>query len=192
MLTVLFCNFIIEMKNVEIDGFAFELFISSNQILNKIKDLAKQLTHVYADDFPMCLVVLNGASVFANTLLRHLNPSVEVHMITVKSYDGMKSNSLDFNDIPVNLVKDKKILLIEDIVDTGKTLSFLRNMLTKNAAKQVHCVTLLFKPKKYNYDLLPEHIGFNIGEEFIVGYGMDLNEKGRELKNIYKNIIYQN
>ena len=104
----------------------------------------------------------------------------------------MKSNSVNFNDLPVSLVKDKKILLIEDVVDTGKTLSCIRNMLMKNGAQQVHCVTLLFKPKKYNYDLLPEHIGFNIGEEFIIGYGMDLNEKGRELKNIYKNIICQN
>ena len=145
MLTVLFCNFIIEMKNVEIDGFAFELFIPSSQIASKIKDLAKQLSHAYPDDFPMCLVILNGASVFAKNLLRYLDPFVEVHMITVKSYSGMKSNSINFNDLSVGLVKDKKILLIEDIVDTGKTLSFLRNMLMKNGAQQVHCVTLLFK-----------------------------------------------
>ena len=79
------------------------------------------------------------------------------------------------------------VLLIEDIVDTGNTLSFLKTELIKNGAKQVECVTLLFKPMKYNYDSLPEYIGFNIGPEFVVGFGMDLNQKGRDLEDIYKN-----
>ena len=181
------------MKNLNIDGLSFELFLSFDQISNKIIDLSRQLKKAYSEDFPLCLIVLNGASVFANELLKQLDSSTEFSLVKVKSYNGMQNeDQVSVEYLPLDLVKNRKVLLIEDIVDTGNTLSFLRNELKKNGVIQIDCVTLLFKPKKYNYDLLPEYIGFNIGEEFVVGFGMDLNQKGRELKNIYKNIIYQN
>ena len=137
--------------------------------------------------------MLSGASVFANELLKHLDSSVEVSLVKVKSYNGIQNTGdVLVEYLPLDLIKNRKVLLIEDIVDTGDTLFFLRNELKKNGVIKIDCVTLLFKPEKYNYDLLPEYIGFNIGEEFVVGFGMDLNQKGRELKDIYKNIIYQN
>ena len=179
------------MKNLNIDGLSFELFLSCDQISHKIMELSRQLKNAYLEDFPLCLIVLNGASVFANELLKHLDSSVEVDFVKVKSYNGIKNTDAILAEyLPLDLVKNRKVLLIEDIVDTGNTLSFLRNELKKNGVMQIDCVTLLFKPKKYNYDVLPEYVGFNIGEEFVIGFGMDLNQKGRELKDIYKNIIY--
>ena len=82
--------------------------------------------------------------------------------------------------------------MIEFFVDSGLTLDFLRKELLSCGAKSVECVTLLFKSTKYLYSKEPEYVGFSIGEEFVVGYGMDLNEKGRDLSSIYKNIIHQN
>ena len=181
------------MKNVNIDGLNFELFLSFDKISNKIIELSRQLKNAYLEDFPLCLIVLSGASVFANELLKHLDSSVEVSLVKVKSYNGIQNTGdVLVEYLPLDLIKNRKVLLIEDIVETGDTLFFVRNELKKNGVIKIDCVTLLFKPEKYNYDLLPEYIGFNIGEEFVVGFGMDLNQKGRELKDIYKNIIYQN
>jgi len=181
------------MNNIEINGLKFEILISSEEILNKINFLAQQLKDTYRDDWPVCLIVLNGAAVFASGLLQHLESSVEVSLVKVKSYDGMKtSGEILIEYLPYSIIKNKKVLLIEDIVDTGLTLNFLKKELKKHGAKKVECVTLLFKPTKYNYNIMPDYIGFYIGDEFVVGYGMDFYETGRDLKNIYKNIIHQN
>ena len=111
----------------------------------------------------------------------------------VKSYDGIKSTkSISVEHLPYDIIKNREILLIEDIVDTGFTLNFLKKELKKHGAKNIECVTLLFKPDKYNFPIEPDYVGFSIGKEFVVGYGMDFNEKGRDLSSIYKNIIHQN
>jgi len=181
------------MQNIEIDGLYFETLISSNKISSKINHLFKKLESKYKDNWPLCLIVLNGAAVFASRLLRNVPNSVHVSLVKVKSYDGIESKkSISVDYLPYDIIKNKNVLLIEDIVDTGLTLNFLKKELKKNGAKNVECVTLLFKPTKYTYSKKPEYIGFNIGEEFVVGYGMDFNEKGRELTSIYKNIINQN
>jgi len=181
------------MKNVEIDGLNFEIFISLKEIKRKITYLANLVKETYKDEWPVCLVVLNGAVVFAHELLNQLDSSIEFSLIKVHSYHGTESTGkIHLDYFPYDIVKDNKILLIEDIVDTGFTLNFLKKELKKHGAKHVECITLLFKKKEYNYKELPEYIGFQIGQEFVVGYGMDLNQKGRDLKNIYKSVIYQN
>ncbi len=181
------------MERVEIDGLNFEILISSKKIIEKIDLIFKQLNLKYKDNWPLCLIVLNGGAVFASRLLKDLENSVHVSLVKVKSYDGLKSTkhiSVDY--LPYDIIKNKEILLIEDIVDTGFTLNFLKKELKNHGAKNVECVTLLFKPSKYNYPVKPEYIGFSIGEEFVVGYGMDFNQKGRDLVSIYKNVIHQN
>ena len=181
------------MKSIEIDGLSFEVLISTNDILDRVVNLSSLVKDSYKDELPLCLIVLNGAAVFANELLKYLDPLIEVSLIKVKSYDGVNSSakiSLDY--FPKNLIKDRKVLLIEDVVDTGLTLDFLRKELLLHSAQSVECITLLFKPTKYKYQKKPDYIGFYIGDEFVVGYGMDLNQKGRSLKNIYRNIIHQN
>jgi len=193
MLLYLFCNFTINMKNIEIDGLHFELFLSIGDIEKKVLDLANQLKRIYKDEWPVCLIVLNGAVVFAHQLLKHLDPAIEFSLIKVNSYDGVNSTGKVVMDhFPYDIIKNQRILLIEDIVDTGSTLSFLKKELKKNGAKGIECITLLFKKNKYEYNIPPEYIGFTIGDEFVVGYGMDLDQKGRDLKNIYKSVIHQN
>ena len=181
------------MKNIEIDGLHFEIFLSLNDIENKVVDLAHELKGRYQDEWPVCLIVLNGAVVFAYELLKYLDSSIQFSLIKANSYNGINSTGqILIEYFPYDIIKNKNILLIEDIVDTGCTLNFLKKELKKNGAKAVECITLLFKKNKYKFNAPPEYIGFNIGNEFVVGYGMDLDQKGRDLKNIYKNVIHQN
>ena len=181
------------MKTIEIDGLTFELLIESRDILKKVNSLAKNLILKYQDGWPLCLIVLNGAAVFAAELLKAMDSSCEMGLIKVHSYDGAKSTEKVVIDyFPYDLIKNRDILLIEDIVDSGLTINFLKDELQKYGAKNIECVTLLFKPSEYQYDTDPEHIGFIIDKEFVVGYGMDFNEKGRNLSDIYKNTLHQN
>tara|TARA_Y100000589_G_scaffold9813_1_gene8245 strand:+ start:15813 stop:16349 length:537 start_codon:yes stop_codon:yes gene_type:complete len=176
------------MDVLEIDKLNFEVFISHKDIIKKVNDISIALNASFKEDMPICLIVLNGAVVFAAELLKKLHPLIEFSLIKVKSYDGVSSTGkISLEYFPFNLIKNRRVLLIEDIVDSGLTLDFLRKELLSCGAKSVECVTLLFKSTKYLYSKEPEYVGFSIGEEFVVGYGMDLNEKGRSLMDIYKN-----
>jgi len=181
------------MKKIEIDGLAFELLISSQEISNKVNVLAKRLIAQYQDNWPLCLIVLNGAAVFATDLLKRIGSSCEISVVKAHSYDGLKSTeNVTIEYLAYDLIKDRDILLIEDIVDSGLTMTVIKQELLKHGAKNVQCITLLFKPNAYQYDTQPDYIGFVIGNEFVVGYGMDFNEKGRNLASIYKNTLDQN
>ena len=181
------------MKTIEIDGLIFELLISKSEISKKVHFLSSQLLKKYNKKWPLCLIVLNGAAVFAHELLENIKISVDVSLVKVHSYEGLDStNKITVDHLPYKMIKNRDILLIEDIVDSGLTLDFLKKELIANGAQKVECVTLLFKPSKYQCHKGPDFVGFQIGEEFVVGYGMDFNEKGRTLINIYKNIIDKN
>lgn len=181
------------MKCVEIDGLKFELLISSNKILDRIHLIANEIKKNHKNDSPIYLVVLNGAVVFAAELLKYLDPQFESSVIKVNSYDGLDSSGeVTIEYIPIDRVFDRNVILIEDIVDSGLTLNVLTKELKLHGAKNVYCASLLFKPNKNNFNIIPNYIGFEIGDEFVVGYGMDFNKKGRSLKHIYKNIINRN
>ena len=181
------------MNKLKIDGLHFEILISSNKILDRVKLLSEEIKKKYLNNWPLCLVVLNGASVFASALLNHLDDSVPISLVKVHSYSGKESiNNVVVDYLPYEIIKNRDILLIEDIVDTGLTLNFLKKELKKYGANNIECVTLFFKPSKYNYPIHPNYVGFSIGEEFIVGYGMDYNQRGRDLAHVYKNVIHQN
>jgi len=181
------------MKNIEIEGLNFEILLSSNNILKRVNVLAAQIIKQYQSEWPLFLIVLNGASVFASALLKRIEESVPTALVKVSSYSGTEStNNILVDYFPYELVRGRNILLIEDIVDTGLTLNFLKKELKKNGANNIECVTLLFKPSKYNYSTSPQYVGFDIGEEFVVGYGMDYNQKGRNLPHVYKKTIHQN
>jgi len=181
------------MKTIEIDGLTFELLITSQEILDKVSSLSKTLIFKYKDNWPLCLIVLNGAAIFAAELLKNIDVSCEVSVVKAHSYDGVRSTTNVIIDyLPYDLIKNRDVLLIEDIVDSGLTINVLKKELKQHGAKNIECITLLFKPSEYQYNVSPEHIGFVIGHEFVVGYGMDFNEKGRNLPSIYKNTLYQN
>tara|TARA_B100000902_G_C27192549_1_gene854660 strand:+ start:513 stop:1049 length:537 start_codon:yes stop_codon:yes gene_type:complete len=177
------------MKNINIDGLNFEILIPQKTITKRIFEISQQLKNKYQNDWPLFIIVLNGAVVFANQLLSFLGPSMKSISIKAHSYNGLKSTGkISIENIPHNVIKSKSILIIEDIVDSGLTFDFLRNELLKNGALSVECVTLLFKKSNFKYNQQPKYIGFHIGKEFVVGYGMDYNQYGRDLENIYKQV----
>ena len=181
------------MENIEIEGLNFEILLSSEKILHRVSSLAEKIKQQYQPDWPLFLIVLNGASIFASDLLKSINTSVPTSLVKVSSYSGTESTkNISVDYFPYEMVRGKNILLIEDIVDTGLTLTFLKKELKKHGANKIECVTLFFKPSKYNYSTNPQYVGFNIGEDFIVGYGMDYNQKGRDLNHVYKTTTHQN
>lgn len=124
---------------------------------------------------------------FLADLCRALDPTYEIDFMSVASYRGSSSSgAVEIRlDLQTN-VEGRDVLIVEDIVDTGLTLSYLRNLLLARGAKSVRVVSLLFKPGRFQGDAAPDWVGFCIGNDFVVGYGMDLDERGRLLPDIRK------
>jgi len=174
------------MEEIKIADLEFEKLISKEEISKKIDDLAKIVTKDYGDKYPVFLVVLTGSIFFATDLLRRLNFDLNVQVVSAKSYtDGTESSGLVRIENLNMDIKDRDVLLIEDIVDTGITLSSIYNQIKKFKPKSVETVALLSKPSKRIVQVNASYIGFEIPEEFVVGYGMDYNELARNLEDIY-------
>lgn len=174
------------MSLVQIHDKEFELFISKKELESIVVQLALELESLKSQE-PIFIVVLNGSFFFASDLLKSLSYNCEVHFIKVKSYEGMESSGrLNLNlDISVD-ISNRTIVIIEDIVDTGSTLNFLINHLKEKNPKKILTATLLFKPKAYKQELNIDYIGKSIDNDFVVGYGLDYDELGRTLPQIFK------
>ena len=154
-----------------------------------VQQVAKQISADYADKEPLFVVVLNGAFVFASDMLRALeNVRCEVTFIRVSSYWGMSSTGqLEFI-VPLQQVVDNRdVIIVEDIVDSGLTIHQLKAHLRGLGATSVRVASMLFKPNKLEYeDAKPDYIGHEITDEFVIGYGLDFDGFVRNLDAIYK------
>ena len=165
----------------------FIKFISDQQIEEAVSAVAQQLNKDYQDDPPLILVTLNGAIVFAADLLKKLQFSSVLSCVKLSSYQGTTSTDTMKTLIGLNEeVKDKKVLIIEDIVDTGHTYQTLVNLLNEKEAKEIRIATLTMKPDVYKLDLPVHYVGIAIPNKFVVGYGLDYDGLGRNLKDIYQ------
>ena len=174
---------------VTIEDLSFELYISEEKIKGKVEELARKIDQHYADKDLSLFVVLNGAFVFAADLIRHLTLAFNTHFIIYKSYQGEERGEIQVvQNADTTSIKGKNILLIEDIVDTGQTLDKIIKDLNKHEPISIETASLLIKPECYDFKHPIKFAGFNIENKFVVGYGMDYNDKGRNLKSIYKKI----
>jgi len=165
----------------------FIKFISDQQIDKAVSAVAQQLNKDYRDDPPLILVTLNGAIVFAADLLKKLQFSSVLSCIKLSSYQGTTSTDTMKTLIGLNEdVKDKKVLIIEDIVDTGNTYQTLVNLLNEKGAKEIRIATFTMKPDVYKLDLPVHYVGMMVPDKFVVGYGLDYDGLGRNLKDIYQ------
>jgi len=185
-----FCNKIIAMKTMRIHDRLFELFITEEQINKRITELSIQIIKDYADKMPVFISVLNGSFIFTTEIVKRFPYNCEVDFIKVSSYVGISSSgnvSLIANSIKADL-NNRYIIILEDIIDTGLTIKNLLNDLSKYSPKKISIATLLFKPEvfKFNDEIKIDYIGFNIKNEFVVGYGLDYNGLGRNYLDIYK------
>jgi hypoxanthine phosphoribosyltransferase len=156
---------------------------SAQQIQSRVKEIVQQINQDFnSQELLVVLIVLNGSFIFAADLVRHLNMPIEIETVRLKSYEGTNSSGKIKMLNPMSFdLSDKQVLIIEDIVETGYTLQFLLEEIKAKNAKSVKICTLLNKPQAHEISIQPDYVGFDIGKNFIVGYGLDLDGKYRNL-----------
>lgn len=164
----------------------FELYISQEEIKEKLAILAEKINKDYAGRTPLLIGILNGAFVFAADLVRHLNFDHEIQFAKFSSYEGMNTTGKvkELIGLTADII-GRDIIIIEDIVDTGVTMSNLVPKFKAQGAKSVEIACLLMKPGKLSVPLDVKYCAMEIPNEFIVGYGLDYDGMGRNYKDIY-------
>ena len=162
-----------------------KVLISSNKIKNKVNKIAQQINKDFKNKKLVVVSVLSGSVVFCSDIIRKLNVDFEIDFVRVASYKGKKSSGkIKFLCDTVIDIKGKDILLVEDICDSGRTLSYIKDLFIKRKAKSVKICTLINKKVKKFKNIKIDYFGFDIENEFIVGYGLDYNGKYRGLPYI--------
>lgn len=175
------------MPVIKVHDKEFEIYLSEEMIQEKVKELAALINKDYSGKQPLFIAILNGSFMFAADLFKNLSINAELCFIKLASYKGMKSSGKVVTSI--GLEEDlygKDVIIIEDIVDTGKTLHNFLPKLFHQQPKSLKIVTLLHKSEATEYPLTLDYIGFNIPDRFVVGYGLDYDGLGRNLKEIYQ------
>ena len=173
-----------------------EILLSEDQIKSKVKELAERISKDYAGKNPIFVGVLKGVVIFFADLVRNVDIPCEIDFMSISSYSG--TNSTGRTEIRKDLsvdIKDRHVVILEDIFDTGTSLTFTVNHLKNKQPASLAVCTFLDKPERRNPDvtLIPEYMGYSIPNEFVVGYGLDYNEKYRNLPyiGILKPEIYE-
>jgi hypoxanthine phosphoribosyltransferase len=179
---------------MKIKDLEFKQFINKSSIQQKVRELAEQLNHDYRDKTPVFLPILNGSFMFASDLIKQIDLSCRVSFVKLSSYVGTASSGQIRSVIGLEeSLFNQHILIIEDIVDTGLTLTKLVEDLKNLGASSVEVVALLRKQPARAKKIPAKYVGFEIENEFVLGYGLDYDGLGRNLKDIYmaKNQISQ-
>ena len=175
------------MQNSDnIDNIIDRVLFSQDDIEEICQRLGKQLTEDYAGKFPLVIGVLKGAVYFMTDLTRHMNVKMQNDFMDVSSYgDGFESTGKVeiVSDVATD-VKDRDVLIVEDIVDSGLTLKFMKDLFKERGAKSVKCCVMLNKEARRTTDVEIEYYGSKVGDEFVVGYGLDYDQRYRNLPYI--------
>lgn len=165
----------------------FKDYISAREIEHVVERLAAQINRDYAGKNPLFIAILNGCFMFASDLMKKIELDCEISFIKVSSYDGVSSTG-EVAEL-IGLTQDltnRDVILLEDIIDTGLTLEKVLNSLESKEIGSISIATLLFKPSIFNKNYPIQYVGKNIPNKFVVGYGLDYNQSGRNLKEIYQ------
>lgn len=174
------------MAIVTIRDKKFETSISSETIQQRIVALAAQIDQELKGQTPLFVCVLNGAFIFAADLFKRVKIDAEITFIRVSSYEGMKSTGTvkSIVNIPES-IEGRVLVIVEDIVDTGDTAVYLLNELKKKNPAKIYFASLLLKPKALKQPVTIDYLGFEVPNDFLVGYGLDYDGLGRNLEDIY-------
>jgi hypoxanthine phosphoribosyltransferase len=175
-------------KTIIVNNEKFEPYIDEKKIQARIKQLGRKLSKDYKGRVPIFIGVLNGSFIFFSDLVRNITIECEVDFLKLSSYGDAKVSSGN-----VHLLKDlncqvmgRDIVIVEDIIDSGLSIDLIKRMLLAQNPKSFSVVSLLYKSKAVKIDFPIEYIGFKIPNDFVVGYGLDYAQKGRNIPAVYK------
>lgn len=176
------------MKTIKLLDKEFEIYIPHNKVVDAVKKVADQINEDLKDEDVLFICILNGSFMFTAELFKNVElDQPEVTFLKLSSYEGTDTTGQVKQLIGLNEpVKGRTLVVIEDIIDTGITIVEVMELLKAHQPKAVKIATLLLKPEKFGNKMPIDYVGMEIGNEFIVGFGLDYNQKGRNLKDIYK------
>lgn len=165
----------------------FKPYLSEAQILAAVKKIANEVARDYKDEVPIFVGVLNGAFMFVSDFLKHYPHPCEVSFVKLSSYRGLTSTGIveTLLDVPGN-IKGRSVIILEDIIDTGRTLQELVHLFSNTHVKDFKIASLFFKSELYNGEYAIDYFGMEIPDRFIIGYGLDYMEQGRNLREVYQ------
>ena len=174
-------------ETIKVHDKAFEIFLSAEKIQETIREMGEKINRDMQGKNPLFLVVLNGAFMFAADLIKHVDTACQISFVKLSSYVGTQSTNTVRELIGLDeVLHDRTVVILEDIIDTGVTMAETMTKLRKLEAKEVKLATLLFKPDAFVKNYSIDYIGIEIPNDFIVGYGLDYDGHGRNYPDIYK------
>ena len=162
------------------------MYLSKNDINNRLKEMANQLSENFCNECPVIIGILNGSFVFMADLIRQIDFECEIDFMKVNSYVGKETlGKVQLEkDITIN-IEDRRVIIVEDIIDSGLTMDYLHKHISAYNPKDITIVTLLSKNNNHTLNFNIDIVGFEITSEFVVGYGLDLDQRFRQLDSLY-------
>lgn len=184
---LIFLKFPLLMQSVNVNGLIFDEYLPEQEIATVVSDVAGRINTDYAGREPLFICVLNGAFMYMSDLFKRITLPSEITFVRMKSYEGTATTGNVNMLIPLQTsVKDRDVIIVEDIVDTGLTMHGFIQHLKREGARSVELTSFLFKPDSLQFpDATPKYIGKSIPTKFVLGYGLDYDEKGRNLSSLY-------
>lgn len=175
------------MTSIKVHGKTFVPYLKDDDLQEIVKNVALKIHEDYKDETPVFIGVLNGVIMFFSDLLKHYPGECEIAFIQMSSYAGTKSTGIVYKKMELTKdIKDRHIILVEDIVDTGNTIESLFDYFQNTQrAKSIKVASLLLKPEVYKKDFKIDYVGKEIPNKFVLGYGLDYDEIGRNYKDLY-------
>jgi len=165
----------------------FVPFISAQELDFAIANMAKQISDDFQDETPVFIGVLNGSFMVMSDLMKHYEHQCEVSFVKMASYEGTQSTNEVKQLIGLNQnLEGRTVIIVEDIVDTGNTIEELKHIFKNQGVKHFKIATLFLKPEAYKKDIKLDYVGVRIPNKFIVGFGLDYDGLGRNLKDVYQ------
>ena len=172
---------------VTVQGERFRRYLSAERIQERVAEMGRTIARDYADTTPILVSVLNGAFMYTADLMRAIDTDCEIDFIKLSSYGDAKVSSGEVHELKsVDAdLEDRDVLIVEDIVDTGLSMEFMKGRLAEHDPASLRVATLLHKPTATQPDLRLDYVGFRIPDLFVIGYGLDYGQLARNLSDIY-------
>lgn len=174
------------MNKIKLQDKTFKVMIPAEEIDAAVERVAQQLNERYVGHTPVFLGVLSGSFLFLSDLVRKTTFDSQLAFVKISSYEGTHSTGEVRQQLGIDFdIEGRDIIIVEDIVETGHSMNYLLDYLKRRKPASISICTLFFKPEKFLYEYKIDYTALSIGNEFIVGYGLDYNQLGRNLKDIY-------